>query len=124
MKISIKSFFVIVLMSMMTSVVSAQTPTTKYNVAKLSTEEVTRVKRLLASNHSICPEDSAMAAVLLEHNNTPEEGVIEEDEEIFSATLVNDNWIAFISYQRGSYWLSFVVTRKGKFVGRLDVMIG
>ncbi|MBR1601322.1 MAG: hypothetical protein IJ677_07065 [Alphaproteobacteria bacterium] len=118
----VKRFLVILLMSIITSGVSAQAPTTKYDIAELSTDDVARIKRYLANSY-VDHRDSAMAVILLEQNNTPKKGVIKEDGELFPLTRVNDKWVAFISNERGCCWLSFVVTRKEKFVGRLDVRI-
>lgn len=120
MRIIVK-FLAVVLISMVASVVSAQT-SKKSDVAQLSVNDSVRIQMLIAKNRDLLDEDKAMVQDLLKQNNRPEKGVIIEDEE-FRDAQKGDEWVAYISNQHGSFWLTYVVKRKGRFIGRTDVRL-
>lgn len=120
---TISKFLVAVLMSAFASVVCAQTPTKTVKTAKLSAEDVTKIKSALERNKSIWYEDSVVVETLLTKNNVPISGTITEDEEILSASEAGDTWIAYISYSYGSYWLTYSISRKDKFVGSTEIRL-
>lgn len=124
MLISIKKIFVITLMSALTSGVFAQTSTTKKSeVIKIEKRDSIYIQKSVASNKYLDEDDIDMIQSLLHHHNTPIEGCIAEDEVIISSSKANDDWKAFISSHDGTYYLSYVVSRGGKFVGRIDIRI-
>lgn len=123
MKISIKRFLVIALMSVIASVVSAQTPKIRYDVARLSPKDVAKIKELLVKNQNISSEDSLMTETLLRQKNFPQRGVVYEDGDYVSDSQAGDDVISYISYQMGCFWLSHVVERKERFLGRLDTRL-
>ena len=124
MKISIKKILVIVLMSAFTSV-ACQAQTSKINGAvKLTAEDVAKIGRSLARNRNhIWEDDILMATDLLQQANTPIEGVVQEKGEFIEKSFPGDDWSSFISYQNGTFWLSYLVMRKEKFIGRLDIRL-
>ena len=114
--------FVILLVCMVTIGVKAQTSTLK-NVLKLSESDIAKIEYALKKNKNLWSGDSLMIAKLLKQDNTPIAGVVTEEEEYVTQALENDNWTAFLSYEDGSYWLNYVVKRKNKFVGSLNIRL-
>lgn len=119
----IPKLLVTVLMSALTSVVFAQTPTNKLDALKISTEDVFKIKYALNRYRNLWEEDSVMVEALLEKNNVPLSGTIAENQEIVHDSQAGDTWFAYISYSYGSYWLTYYLSRKNKFVGRKDIRI-
>lgn len=109
-------------MSVLTSVAcQAQTPTK--DLAKLSKGDVARIEIALLRNQYIEEKDCAMVVTLLEQNNTPAKGVVNKAEDIIAHSKIGDDWLSYISYQNGTFWLTYIVERKGKFIGRLDIRL-
>ena len=121
MKIIVK-FLAVVLISMAADVVNAQT-SKKDDVAQLSASDSVKIVKVIAKNQNLLDEDKAMVLDLLKQKNKPEKGVIIDDEEFVRKAQKGDDWTAYISNQYGSYWLTYVVRRKDKFVGRIDVRL-
>lgn len=120
---TIVKFLAVVLISGIASGVFAQTSKTN-DVAKLSEKDVFYLKKALSANKNLLAEDSAMVAMLLERNNLPLEYVIEEAGEVVEQSEADDVLKIYISHPSGSsYWLSYVVSRKNRFVGRLDMRL-
>jgi len=108
----------------MTSVAClAQTSTTKNDVAKIEQSDSVKIAQALAKA-KLAEDDADMVKTLLRHHNKPLEGGVAEDDVIINGSKYGDNWRCYISYQNGgTYYLSYVVTREKKFVGRLDIRI-
>lgn len=123
MKISIKKFLAVALMSVIASVVCAQAPKIKYDATKLYPRDVARIKALLVKNQNISSEDSLMTEILLRQKNFPQRSVVYEDGDFVSDAQAGDDVISFISYQLGCFWLSYVVERKQIFIGRFDIRL-
>lgn len=121
MKIIVK-FLAVVLISMAANVVNAQT-SKKDDVAQLSASDSVKIVKVIAKNQNLWDEDKAMVLDLLKQKNKPEKGVIIDDGEFVRKAQKGDDWTAYISNQHGSYWLTYVVRRKDKFVGRIDVRL-
>jgi hypothetical protein len=120
---TIVKFLAVVLISGIASGVFAQTSKTN-DVAKLSEKDVFYLKKALSANKNLLAEDSAMVAMLLERNNLPLEYVIEEAGEVVEQSEADDVLKIYISHPSGSsYWLSYVVSRKNRLVGRLDTRL-
>jgi hypothetical protein len=64
-----------------------------------------------------------MVISLLKQDNTPAKGVVHEAEDIVAQSRIGDDLLSYISYQDGTFWLTYFVERKGKFIGRLDVRL-
>ncbi len=118
----IKEILVIALMSVITSVVCAQTP--KNDVAKLSDDDKAMILRTMESLEYFENRDSLMTMMLLD-NNTPHEGIIKEAGQILDSAKVGDQFVVYISNYKGSFWLTYVVTtgKEKKFIGRRDVRL-
>ncbi|MBQ8465003.1 MAG: hypothetical protein IJ545_03230 [Alphaproteobacteria bacterium] len=121
----IQRFLVILLMSMVTSVVCAQTSKTT-NVANLSEKDIATIQRALIRNKSIAPENSVLVKSLIQNNNTPLTGVVTENDtdfiEVVSAQK-GDEWVAFVCLEEGTFWLTYVINRKKKFFCRYSVRL-
>ena len=120
---TITKLLVTVLMSNLTSVVFAQTPIIKQAAAKISAEEVLKIRHALNHNNNLWYEDSVLVETLLQKNNIPIEGIIENDEDIISKSKTGDSLLAYISYSYNSYWLTYFISRKNKFIGRMDIKL-
>ncbi len=119
MKIIVK-FLLVALMCVITSGVFAQT--SKTNAAKLSENDVVLLKKAL-SKKQMFQDDSVMVELLLERHNEPIVDTIGENGEIVEKSQVGDDLMIYIYNQYGSFWLSYEVKRKNKFVGRLDIRL-
>ena len=115
-------FLVLILMSMMTSVVFAQTSTTK-GIVKLSAEDIQKIESVLTRTSNISEDDCEMVRTLIKQDNAPQKGIIKENTEYVPQSLKGDGWTAFISYERSSFWLTYVVNRDQHFVGRIDIRL-
>ena len=93
----IKEILVIALMSVITSVVCAQTP--KNGVAKLSDDDKAMILRTMESLEYFENRDSLMTMMLLD-NNTPHEGIIKEAGQILDSAKVGDQFVVYISNYR------------------------
>ncbi len=118
----IKEILVIALMSVITSVVCAQTP--KNDVAKLSDDDKAMILRTMESLEYFENRDSLMTMMLLD-NNTPHEGIIKEAGQILDSAKVGDQFVVYINNYKGGFWLTYVVTtgKEKKFIGRRDVRL-
>ena len=118
----IEKLLAIMLMSMVASVALAQAPK-RSEVANLVPSDVVRIEDALSDNPAINQADSVVVVSLLLRNNMPIRGFVAEDGEYFSKTKKGDMWIAYISRQHGTLWLSYVISRKEKFIGRVDLRL-
>lgn len=111
------------LMSMVAGGAFSQTSKKTSEICALSTEDSLRIVYALDRNHQIAGEDLDMVIALLKRHNHPIKGIMSEDEEIISKAQKGDNWLSYISYQHGTFWLTYIVRRKDEFVGRLDMRL-
>ena len=109
-------------MSIITGGVAAQTSKTK-DIARLTSEDSITIASKLIKKKDLWKEDSIMTVDLLKQKNTPIEGVIVEDQDIIPASRKGDEWIAYISKDRHSFWLTYAVYRKEKFIGSISTRL-
>lgn len=119
----IRQFLVLLLMSMMTSVVHAQT--SKITNVALSTKDIATIKRALVRNKELAFNDSALVESLIQNGNTPLNGVIKEENDFMIITdcRLGDEWTAFICKEDSSFWLVYIINRKKQFICRYSVSL-
>jgi len=118
----IRKLFVIALMSVITNGVAAQTSKTK-DIAHLTSEDSIVIANKLIKQKKLWQEDSIMVVDLLKQKNTPIKGVIVEDQDIIPKSRKGDEWIAYISEDRYSFWLTYAIYRKEKFIGNISTRL-
>ena len=118
---TIFKLLVLMLMSMMTSVAFAQAPKITENSAELNPENIAHITRVLKENAVIGHKDVQRINTLIAQKNTPINGVFDEAENYYIQP--GDVYTAYISFERGCYWLAYYITRNGKFYIRYSERI-